>query len=129
MTDDSIPEDPTYLPKVTYIGGPLSGRVESLPTVLSVGVARRLGYVLVTELEDPMGLSVWGGPNAEKPASPRFYQKVNATDHEAVLRAIAATSRAVLEASAHPATLTIKVRTGSDFAFVLAEGHIPYDHA
>lgn len=119
----------TPTPKITYIGGPRDHCIEVRPTVLSAGMARRRGYVFVTELEDPMGLSIWGGPNAKKPVSPRFYQKIDLNDHEAVLAAIAATSRAVLGAGAHPATLTIKVRAGSERAFVLAEGHIPYDQA
>lgn len=115
--------------QTTYVGGPWDRRVESLPTALSVGIARRHGYVWVTPLEDPTGLSVWGGPHAELPPAPKVYQRVDAADPEAVLAAISATARAVLDAGAHPATLTIKVRTGSKRAFVLAEGHAPYDHA
>lgn len=116
-------------PRTTYIGGPWDRRVEILPTVLSVGIARRHGYVSVTAREDPTGLSVWGGPNAEQPETVSFYRKVDAADREAVLRAITETSRAVLDAGAHPATMTTKVRTGSEFSFVLAEGHIPYVQA
>lgn len=119
----------TPTPKVTYIGGPRDHCVEVRPTSFSVGIARRHGYTFVTDLADPLGLSIWSGPNAERPASPQFYQKVDLNDHEAVLAAIAATSRAVLDAGAHPATVTTKVRTSSEFAFVLAEGHIPYDRA